>query len=239
LAGLLMQLKKRMIFEHKTDIILPDIPSITGEDGRRHYTTPEGKQYPSVTTVLKHASDESAEEDRQAIEKWKERVGHEEARRVTRISSVQGNKVHKMCEDYLNNLTDPMKGQMPFHTILFRSLKPILDQNITKVYAQEVPLYSDALESAGRADLIAEWVRIPSIIDFKTKKRPQQKRWIHKYFLQESAYAVMFEELTEIPIEQLVVLVAVEGDEPQVFVDKTRHYTAEYLKVRRQYEELT
>ena len=81
-------------------------------------------------------------------------------------------------------------------------------------------MYSEHLGVAGRVDCIAEFNGKLSIIDFKTSMKPKKKDWIKNYFMQESAYAIMFEERTGIPITQLVTIVAVDGtNDPQVFVE--------------------
>ena len=81
-------------------------------------------------------------------------------------------------------------------------------------------MHSDLLRVAGRADCIAEWDGVLSVIDFKTSNKPKKKEWISNYFQQTAAYAVMFEERTKIPVNQLVVLIAVDNHQPQIFIEK-------------------
>jgi genome maintenance exonuclease 1 len=76
-----------------------------------------------------------------------------------------------------------------------------------------------------------------SVIDFKTANKRKQRSWISNYFMQESAYAVMFEERTSIPIGQLVTIIAVEQDEPQLFVERRDDYIMDFIKYRDKYEE--
>ena len=59
-----------------------------------------------------------------------------------------------------------------------------------------------------------------SIIDFKTSNKRKKKEWISNYFQQTSAYAVMYEERTKIPVSQVVGLIAVENYHPQLFIEK-------------------
>jgi ATP-dependent exoDNAse (exonuclease V) beta subunit len=58
---------------------------------------------------------------------------------------------------------------------------------MNNVYAQEVPLYSDQLKVAGRVDLIAEWGGQLAIVDFKTSRKPKERK-IHS----ELFYASVF-----------------------------------------------
>jgi hypothetical protein len=73
---------------------------------------------------------------------------------------------------------------------------------------------------AGRVDCVAEFDGKLSIIDFKTAMKKKQKSWINNYFMQEAAYAIMWEERTGQPITQLVTIISVDGeDKPQIFVE--------------------
>jgi genome maintenance exonuclease 1 len=90
---------------------------------------------------------------------------------------------------------------------------------------QECPLYSNQLKVAGRVDCIAEFDGELSIVDFKTSGRVKERDEISSYFMQEAAYAIMFEERTGITINQLVTLMVVDGDDkPIVFKEKTKDW---------------
>lgn len=191
-------------------------------DGKRHYVTPNGK-YPSITTALSILS-------RDAIMEWRKRVGEEVANKISGQAAGRGTRIHKMCEDYINNCLDIAK-YTPLDKETFYSLKPVLDENIGIVYGQEVPLYSDYLGVAGRCDCIAEWNGKIAIIDFKTSKRPKTKDKISSYFMQASAYAVMFEERTGIPVNKTVIVMAVDGQkEPLVFEERRDNYIKECVE---------
>jgi genome maintenance exonuclease 1 len=92
------------------------------------------------------------------------------------------------------------------------------------------------LRLAGRVDCIAEYEGTLSVIDFKTSRKPKKKEWISNYFMQCTAYAIMFEEITKIPIPQIVLMIAVEGSEPQMFVEKRDNYAEQLLDLRLDYE---
>lgn len=211
----------------------PEITELESEtvDGKRYYKTPDGKLYPSVTTVV--GVQVAAE-----IKKWRQRVGEEEARKITTQASVRGTKVHQLCEDYINNVSDYRAKHMPVNLESFDSIRPILDDRIDNVVMQEVPLYSHYLEVGGRVDCIAEWDGTLSVIDFKTSKRTKDKSKIANYFMQASAYCVMFEELTKIPIKQIVILIAVDNEEPQVFIEDRDKYIWDFVKARESYKNI-
>ena len=114
---------------------------------------------------------------------------------------------------------------MPNIKQLFLQLKPEIDKNIGKIYAIEQPLYSDELQVAGRVDLIAEWNGKLSIIDYKTSSKFKDENDIQNYFMQCTAYAIMFEERTGIPIDDIVIAVSVESENtPQIFCRKKKDY---------------
>jgi genome maintenance exonuclease 1 len=105
------------------------------------------------------------------------------------------------------------------------------------VYGIETPLYSDYLRVAGRTDCVAQFYGKPAIVDFKTASKPKNEDFILNYFMQCSAYAVMFEERTGIPIPRIAILIAVEGDQPQLFVKKRDSYIDMFIDYRKKYDE--
>ena len=111
----------------------------------------------------------------------------------------------------------------------------MLDANLDNIWFQEAPLYSDYIKVAGRVDLIAEWEGKLSIIDFKTSRKPKKREWIKNYFMQESFYAVAFEERTKKPIKQLVTIVMVDDDSPQVFVESRDDHIHDFILLRKKY----
>ena len=202
-----------------------DLKSVTTESGRL-YQTPSGEMYPSVTTVL-------SSYNKKAIFEWRQRVGEEEANRISRKASGRGTKLHSVCEKYLLNEMTDMKYQMmmPDTKELFLQLKPHIDENVTKVYGIEQSLYSDALKIAGRCDCIALWNDTLSIIDYKTASKEKDENQILNYFMQCTAYAEMFEERTGMPVEQVVVAIAVQDtSQPQIFVREKHKYKDALMK---------
>lgn len=208
-----------------------DIPEIKTEtiDRKRYYVTPEGKKYPSITTVLGHFN-------KKAIYEWRQRVGDKEANRISTQASRRGTKVHQMCEDFINNELDEKKF-MPSDKETFNSIKNILADNINNIHCQEATLYSDYLQVAGRVDCVAEWKGKLSVIDFKTSRRLKKREHIHNYFQQGSAYCVMYEERTKVPVSQIVIVMTVDDEEPQIFVEKRDTWTETLIRKIKEYEE--
>lgn len=212
-----------MQFNHvKIEGLDYDLESVTTEKGRV-YKTPGGKFYPSITTVLSHSSDKSF------LEEWRKRIGEQEANKITKKSSDRGTKLHEVCEKYLLNGLSEMKIRMMMPDIkdFFMQLKPHIDENVGNVYGLELPLYSDKLKLAGRTDCIAVWNNKVSVVDYKNSRKEKKEEWIQGYFVQCTAYALMFEERTGIPIEQIVVAIANEEGTPQIFVREKSKYVQE------------
>ena len=197
-----------------------DLVSETTESGRK-YVTPDGKSYPSITTVL-------SAYNKKAIMEWRQRVGEEEANKISKQASGRGTKLHNVVEKYLLNEMSDMKMQtmMPDTKELFQSVKSHIDNHIGNIYGIEQALYSHKLRLAGRCDCIAEWDGRLSIVDWKTASKRKEESHIQNYFMQASAYAEMFGELTGKTINQIVVVIAVQSEFPQIFVDeKTKYLT--------------
>jgi len=220
----------RKIFVHDpVDLGYDNMKDSTGSSGRT-YITPEGKKYPSITTVLGVRSKE-------AILEWRRRVGEEEANRVSRFAAGRGTALHTVAENYVNNDVEYFPtNTMPHVRALFKSIKPIIDKYVGRVVLQEKPLYSDHLGIAGRVDLVAEFNGKLSIVDFKTSKRRKTREEIKNYFAQATAYAIMFEERTGIPVPQLVIIMAIDDDpKPLVFVEKRNSWVEELREAIREY----
>ena len=219
----------RKLFEHeKVDLGYDDIKAETTNAGRK-YMCPNGVSYPSVTTVLSILSEE-------AIQRWRARVGEEEANKISHRASTRGTAVHSIIENYLNNKEDFEEGFMPNILQSFKDVQGVLDERIGKIYGQELPLYSDHLGLAGRVDCVGEFDGVPAIIDFKTSRKTKKKEWIEGYFIQESAYAIMWEERTGMPITNLVTIIAVDDDEPQVFVEHRDNWAPKLLETINEYK---
>ena len=213
-------------FEH--DLIeLPELSAEIVEGIGRVYTTPEGNKYPSVTTVLGAASDNSWLED------WKARVGEEQVRKVSAQAARRGTAVHELAEEYLKNNSKYTKGHMPANIATFNQIKPILNEHVSTVYGLEVPLYSDKLRVAGRVDCLALWDNAISIIDFKTSKRAKKREDISNYFIQAACYAFMTFERTGILPKQIVIMMMVDDSEPLVFIEKTRDWIEKFIEMRK------
>jgi len=217
-----------MEFIHeKIDIGYETLDRRDSPDGRR-YVTLDGNAYPSVTTILSILGEES-------LAKWRKRVGEEEANRIGARAAARGTQVHSLIEKYLKNEEDCREGFLPHVVQSLENLRPLLDKHVTKVYAQEVPLYSDHLQMAGTCDAVVEWDGVPTIVDWKTSRRPKKKANIGNYFMQLSAYAVMWEERTGMAINQTRIVMDVDDFHPVMYKETRDAWIDKMIETRDEY----
>jgi ATP-dependent exoDNAse (exonuclease V) beta subunit len=215
------------------DIVeFPKLKRIT-VDGTRHYIR-EGDEvqepYPSVTSITSQLAKE-------AIKKWRKRVGTKKANAITTKATRQGTKAHILIEEYIQGHELP--ESMPNEMELYLGFKKIADAHIDNIRSIEGQMMSDYLRVAGTVDLIAEYDGKLSVIDWKTSAKQKKHEWVHGYFMQEAAYAVMFEENTQVPIQQLVTIISCSDGEQQIFVEKRDDWIQKFIELRETYDRVS
>lgn len=195
--------------------------------GGRYYETPSGAKYPSVTSVTRLHNQES-------IQAWKEKVGEEEANKISRRALARGNTIHSLAEKYLLNEGDKSDD---FTRSDFGQMIPYLNK-INNIHCLETQLYSDHLQTAGTVDCIGEYEGKLTVIDFKTSAKLKKREWVKDYFMQCSAYAVMYEERTGTPIERLLLIINVEDEGVQLIDGKRDDYIQDFLDLRETFRKL-
>jgi genome maintenance exonuclease 1 len=194
-----------------------DYPQLEREtiDGVRYYDTPDGQKLVSITSIISHYN-------REVFRQWRERVGNDEANRVTKAATSRGTDMHTLTEHYLLNKDLP--EVQPLSDFLFKQAKSDLNK-INNIHAIEQALYSLELGVAGTVDCIAEYNGELAVIDFKTSKKPKPKEWIEHYFVQCAAYACMLYEMTGIMVKKFVIIMSCENGECVVYeeTDKRKY----------------
>ena len=106
------------IFNH---LDLPELPSLSRKniDGKRMYCTDSGDRYPSITTVLSCRG-------KKGLYEWRQRVGSVEADKVSKKASTRGTKIHKICEDYINN--EPLPELTLVEQETWNTFKPVVER---------------------------------------------------------------------------------------------------------------
>ena len=130
------------------------------KDKKRHYETPDGRQVPSVTTVL------SATKDMTHLHACRKRVGAEKAQQITTESANIGTVMHNSLEKHVKGI-DRTPGSNLIQQKAWGMANVIIDnglKNVTEVWGSEVSLYYPELY-AGTTDLVGVYKGAPAIMD--------------------------------------------------------------------------
>ena len=192
-------------------------PTLLDRDDGHWYKTKFDNVYPSVNTIL---SATASDEKKNSLTSWKENEPAHEY--ITAQAQDIGTQSHQIIEDYLSNSLNIEEFDL-LPIAHFHNLKPYLE-NISEVICIEQRMYSDKLKVAGTSDLIAKYNGELSIIDYKTKRKPQVDEYMYEYYLQTTCYAQMFEEVTGQKINQVVILVSSEKNTRQEFIKSCNDY---------------
>ncbi len=205
-----------MFIHTPSKVTLPTLKR-KNENHKRVYYDQDGNRYESVTNVVGFV-------DQKGLQEWRDAVGEDVANYVSRKAMNTGTKMHNMVENYLYNKKNTEKNL--FAKAHFENIKPLL-QPITNIRGLEERLCSKELGLAGTADCIAYYGDNKAIIDFKTSSKQKKEEWIQKYFLQTTAYSLMWEELTGEKIEQIVILITGEDGSREAFIRNRKDYIEE------------
>tara|TARA_B100002019_G_scaffold20293_1_gene15536 strand:+ start:239 stop:919 length:681 start_codon:yes stop_codon:yes gene_type:complete len=199
------------------------------QNGTRFYPIPGAdKYYPSVTSITSF-------KNAQFFQKWRSRIGEEEANRITARATQRGTAFHGLAEDYFKGTVDIDRylENNPLSVRMFQSAKSTLDR-INNIHCLETFLYSHYLGLAGRVDCIAEFDGELAVIDFKTSTKEKKEDYIEHYFVQETAYAAMFLERSGLKVKKIVTLIATEEGTIQIF---EKYNLDDYLQLLKSYIE--
>ncbi len=201
------------------------------KEGKRHYEIEEEKtSLPSVTTIL---SATESDEKKDAIAKWKERVGEKVAEEVKNTAATRGTAMHSYLEYHiagqgLLDLTEEgVKAKQMAQMIIDKGFS-----DLNEIWGSECVLYYPELY-AGQTDLCGVYMERESIIDFKQSNKPKKDEYIGDYYLQLAAYATAHDAIYDTNIEQGVILMCTPDLYFQKFVingARFRQYKWEWLR---------
>ena len=213
--------------------------------GLRHYEVTSGDGriigvFPSITTVLGETSDKSG------LAKWRERVGPEEADRISNLSMNRGTIMHRLIELYkatkgtsasrlkelkkiastdeeINQYSENVDGTIWLESgwemfmKFYDNSDKFLDR-LKRVISAENFLWSK-VGYAGTVDNISEMTDGNIlVIDYKNSRRPKRDAWIQDYLVQGSSYFVAHWERSGIKPNGVEIWIANEEDSiPQIF----------------------
>ena len=198
-----------------------NLKRVTNRSGERHYSL-DGEKVPSVTTILDKTKSQKAKD---SLNAWRERVGYSEASRISRESTLRGDKMHKYLEDALH-------GEQSLDFEIFndeekKMSEVIINQGLNKkldeIWGCETPLYYPN-SHAGTTDLCGIYDNEESIIDFKSSTKTKKREWITDYFLQTCAYALAHNLQHDTNITQGVILMCTPNLEFQEFIIKDNEF---------------
>jgi ATP-dependent exoDNAse (exonuclease V) beta subunit len=208
-------------------------------DGLRHYNINDKEKLPSVTTILD--ATQSAEK-RESLQRWKERVGEEQAEKIKDQAAERGTAMHKILEKYIIDVgyVDLTNVGKAAHNMAIQIIQSGLI-NVTEFYGTECTLHYPGLY-AGQTDLVGIHKGKDAIIDFKQTNKPKKREWISDYFSQLSAYAMAHNFIYKTKITKGVIMMCskdnfyqefvVEGLEFQKYKHNFLRRVDEYYKTR-------
>lgn len=193
----------------------------TTNNGRIYLNPKTNKSYISVTTFLGKTSPST----KKSLEKWKKRVGVEEANKITKKAANRGNKLHKAFELWLKNKEIPNHFWEPISNIniekdgievieeiqsvdckneflQFCNIQSFFNEEIKILLGNELSLYSNKLKLAGQLDICYETYNGKRILaDLKTTSKPKKDIYLIDHKIQLTIYALMLYELFNIEVD--------------------------------------
>ena len=189
--------------------------------GNRHYDI-SNEILPSVTTILQATQ---SEEKKESLQRWKLKVGENEANRVKNEAASRGTAMHKFLEYYVRgdkllDLSDEGQAASSMgQEIIDQGLK-----DVEEVWGSEVTLFYPGWY-AGQSDLCGIYSGRESIIDFKQTNKPKRREWVDDYFLQLAAYATAHDVIYGTCVDQGVILMCSKDGFFQKFISTGREFT--------------
>ena len=189
-------------------------------DGLRHYVLDKEK-LPSVTTILD--ATQSAEK-RESLQRWKERVGVEQAEKIKDQAAERGTAMHKILEKYIIDVgyVDLTNVGKDAHNMAIQIIQSGLI-NVIEFYGTECTLHYPG-PYAGQTDLVGVHKGKDAIIDFKQTNKPKKIEWISDYFSQLSAYAMAHNFIYKTKIEKGVIMMCSKDNFYQEFVVEGKEF---------------
>jgi len=197
------------------DIDKSVLPTAKGKrQGKYRFYDINGTNYPSVTSIL-------GVRKKVELQQWRDKIGENVANWEMGRAARRGTATHNLIENYIKG--EPLEEKSVLPLGLFKLMKPYIDQ-INNIHCLETVLYTSKYRLAGQVDCIAEYNGKLSVIDFKTANKERKEEWIDNYFLQCTAYGLMYEELFKKEIDQIVVIIGGEDGSIATYIKEKKDY---------------
>lgn len=205
-----------------TPILKSDLLKVKTTKNGRIYSNPKTKKsYISVTTFLSKTSPST----KKSLDRWRKRVGVDEANKITKKSTNRGNKLHKAFELWLRNESIPNHFWEPISKITledngieiteeihsvdcknelmqFLNIQSFFNEEIETLLGNELSLYSDKLKLAGQLDVCYKNYNGQIVLaDLKTTSKPKKDIYLIDHKIQLTIYALMLYELFNIEVD--------------------------------------
>ena len=173
------------------------------ENGMRKYLFGDEK-LPSVTSILQATK---SEEDKAALENWKQRVGHKEANKIKTEASSRGTSMHSYIEDFLRGRINEsfFESNEQYKNMAKEIINKGIKGKLEEIYGMETTLWYPQ-KYGGTADLVGVYQGKEAIIDFKQANKPKKVDYIQDYFLQLGAYTLAHNVVYKTNITSGVIL---------------------------------
>ena len=227
------------VLKHKGIVYYQKYPygelSRVTKDKKRHYETPDGRQVPSVTTVL------STTKDMTHLHAWRKRIGAAKAQQITTESANIGTVMHRSLEKHVKG-EDRTPGSNLIQQKAHTMANVIIDNglnDVSEVWGSEVSLYYPELY-AGTTDLVGVYKGEPAIMDFKQARRLKKKEWVEDYYLQLVAYAEAHNKQYDTQIKSGRIFICTQANEYQTFeIDNYDQWVGKwYAKLEEYYKQV-
>lgn len=180
-------------------------------DGKRRYLTPDGNKVPSVTTILDATK---SEESKQALQNWRNNIGHKRAAEITSEAANRGTRMHKWIENYIKDDDPGLPGSNPYSQQSHLMATQIIEHglvNCNEYWGTEVALYFPEVY-AGTTDLCGIHAGAEAIMDHKQSNKVKKREWIDDYFVQTAAYGTAHDEVYNTKIRKGVIFMCVKPE---------------------------
>ena len=191
---------------------------------QRHFSF-NGAIYPAVTSIL---SATKPVKDRQALQKWRRRIGYQKAQEISTDAAKRGTSLHSAIKYYLRQQPVPEDiDANPF----WHSIVPVLAE-LDRVHLVESAIYHAEKGYAGCYDCLGEWQGKLCVFDWKTASKPKKLEWINDYCLQVAAYISAINYFYRVRIESGIIAIALGNEPAQIFILNERdiaNYQQQFL----------